>query len=73
MKQSRERKEDLRKQKRRQSMMSALQRMSRFNGSVFFMSRAKYTRARSRAGRHMGGWGVHVRARRSDEGTEKNV
>lgn len=32
-------------------MMSTLKRMSRFNGSIFFMSRAKYTRVFSR--RHM--------------------
>lgn len=46
--------------------MSTLERISRFNGSIFFMSRAKYTRAFSR--RHMG---AHVRVGQA-EGTEKN-
>lgn len=68
MKHSQERKEYLRKEKRRRSMMSALKRMSRFNGSVFFMSRVKHTRgALSR--RHMG----CACTGRSDQGTERNV
>lgn len=37
-------------------MMSILRRMSRFNGSIFFMSRTKHARVFSR--RHMG---AHVR------------
>lgn len=64
---------DLRKQKRRRSVMSALERMSCFNGSIFFMSlAAKYTWARvhralahGSVGRSVGMAGsssVHVRA-----------
>lgn len=47
-------------------MMRTLKRMSRFNGSIFFMSRAKYTRAHLPARER-------ACTRRSDEGTEKNV
>lgn len=45
-------------------MMSILRRMSRFNGSIFFMSCAKRVFAQT-----------HGRActRRSEKGTEKNV